>query len=431
MRYLDNIPDDRSRLVYNGIDLRKYGLYVSGGKTFNSPKKEYTKVSIPGRSGDLVISNGRFSNVTVEYEAILIEDYEENTAMLRSILLSPNEYVRIEDSYHPDEYRMGIFEGPLDFDTVLLEAGSCTLKFNCQPQRWLKDGETELIIAGNPHYVRSISEYSLLVNNKTMFDAKPLFKFEGYGVINCEIGNISSRQYFTLDFTNAPYYLPIYVDSETMNCYREGYDTTKENGNKTTAIVTNYVPGGMYGENYLTWSTDYTITHLGFGPSDIEYATLNLGLGFRKYVGDNHNLSDLLELEVTIVPGDDLQAIQRTFDIGEFIMRGSGTTSDTWIDKSYQVGFYYAKNTITPLQITLTINSKDTSTLVVDPTDVGNNIQIISFVPVSESMVSANEYIVVDEFPVLKPGRSRITVSADSSTGGIYEATVTPRWYIV
>ena len=66
MPYLNSIPDDRSKLIYNGIDLRQYGLYVSGDKTFNAPKKEYTKVSIPGRSGDLVISNGRYSNVPLE-----------------------------------------------------------------------------------------------------------------------------------------------------------------------------------------------------------------------------------------------------------------------------------------------------------------------------------------------------------------------------
>ena len=57
------------------------------------------------------------------------------------LLGSPMQYQRLEDDYHPDEYRMAIFTGPLDFDTRFLNrSGETTLNFNCKPHRYIKAG---------------------------------------------------------------------------------------------------------------------------------------------------------------------------------------------------------------------------------------------------------------------------------------------------
>ena len=135
------VMDSPNSITFNGKNSLDFGLYVSGDKTFNSPEKDYTKVSVPGRSGDLIIFNDRYKNTNVVYNAVLIEDYFENTEKIREWLLSPNGYCRLEDTYHPDEFRLACFSGPIDFDTVLLEAGSVTLTFDCKPQRFLKSAE--------------------------------------------------------------------------------------------------------------------------------------------------------------------------------------------------------------------------------------------------------------------------------------------------
>lgn len=128
-------------ITFNGKNSLEFSLYVSGDKTFNSPEKDYTKVSVPGRSGDLVISNNRYKNINVVYSGIIINDYSNNVEKIRDWLLSPDGYCRLEDTYHPDEFRLACFSGPIDFDTLLLEAGSTSLSFDCKPQRFLKSAE--------------------------------------------------------------------------------------------------------------------------------------------------------------------------------------------------------------------------------------------------------------------------------------------------
>lgn len=196
----------RNCLIFNGTDLRSYGLYVSGDKTFSSPKKEYTKVSIPGRSGDLIRFDGRYSNVTLDYDAILIKDYEKNAAAIRSILLSPDGYCRLEDTYHPDEYRMAVFEGPLNFDSVLLEAGTATLSFSCRPERFLKSGELSLDITNGGNIL-----------NETMFSAKPILKITGYGNLTFIFRGLSGTTSFSFNIpsANSGTYT---IDCEEMDC---------------------------------------------------------------------------------------------------------------------------------------------------------------------------------------------------------------------
>lgn len=205
-----------NRLSFNGVDLRNYGLYVSGDKTFNSPTADYTRFSIPGRSGDIFAFNNRYGNVTVDYDSILIRDYAENAAQLRSILLSPTNYCRIEDDYNPDEYRMGIFIGPLNFDTLFLEAGTTTLSFDCQPQRWLKSGENEI----------NINAASTTINNPTKFNSKPLIKIVGRGNYTFTFtysDSTTSEFTFKIPAANDGTY---YIDCESMDCYKDPADTT-------------------------------------------------------------------------------------------------------------------------------------------------------------------------------------------------------------
>ena len=73
-------------ITFNGQNSLDYGLYVSGNQTFNSAEKDYSKVSVPGRSGDLLVFNNRYKNVSLNYNAILIENYEENAERVRAWL---------------------------------------------------------------------------------------------------------------------------------------------------------------------------------------------------------------------------------------------------------------------------------------------------------------------------------------------------------
>lgn len=241
------------------INSSKYGLYVSGKSTFNSPEKDYTKVSVPGRNGDLLYFNNRFKNVILEYEAIVVperavleqgeskKNYEECTSDIRNWLLSQDSYFKLTDDYHPDEYRMASFIGPMDFDTILLEAGSVTLQFDCKPQRFLNSGETEITVSNGT-----------TLKNPTLFKALPLLHINSgtnkNGVISFGGSSLSiSDTSSTLLSKN------LYIDVETQDCY-EIDGTLIRNRNSYLTVSNNVWPVLKPGNNSFTLSTITSIT---------------------------------------------------------------------------------------------------------------------------------------------------------------------------
>lgn len=134
------------KLVFDGVDITDYGLTISGEGTYDAPERDETRFEIPGRNGDIVVDNGRYKNITVKYPVNIERDFSEKIGALRSFLMSHKGYFRMEDSYHPDEYRMARYAGPLTFDEVgpLSKWATFELIFDCMPQRFLKSGEKEI-----------------------------------------------------------------------------------------------------------------------------------------------------------------------------------------------------------------------------------------------------------------------------------------------
>lgn len=138
--------------TFDGIDSRDYGVYISGDAVFDSPERDVEMIEIPGRNGSFALDKGRFGNITVSYPAgIFGEDeasFREGIRALRNALASRKGYCRLEDDYNPNEYRMAVYKKGLEVDPALLKAGEFTIEFDCMPQRWLKSGETAVIIGG-------------------------------------------------------------------------------------------------------------------------------------------------------------------------------------------------------------------------------------------------------------------------------------------
>ena len=205
-----------NHVIFNGTDLTTFGLYVSGDKTFNAPEKNYTKVSIPGRSGDLFIWDGTYKNVDLKYDSILINNFETNAASLRNYLLSQEGYVRLEDDYHPNEFRMAVYTGPLEFKPVRLLAGKATLEFNCRPERFIKSGEL----------FTAMTDTTLVFTNPTPNPSHPLIKITSFNSDvtftywdNTMVDPTYGPQ--GKNFTVGSWLNPedLYIDFETLECY--------------------------------------------------------------------------------------------------------------------------------------------------------------------------------------------------------------------
>lgn len=127
--------------IFDGHDSRDYGVYISGGGTFNSPARLYENISVPGRDGDLLGASTRLQNVTLTYPAGVVSDFAANIEGLRNMLLSTVGYAVLYDSYHPDEYRYAVYKGGLEQDPLSnLQAGEFEITFECKPQRYLFSG---------------------------------------------------------------------------------------------------------------------------------------------------------------------------------------------------------------------------------------------------------------------------------------------------
>lgn len=200
----------RHYLTIDGRSTEDFNTWISGGGTFDSPERDVELVSVPGRNGDLAIDNGRFNNIEVEYECFISKDLEYNIHALRSYLGSLTGYKVLEDTYHPEVYRLALFTSGVKVKpTTRNLAGEFTLTFNCKPQRFLKSGKRVIMFTTGG-----------AIRNPTLYDALPLIRAYGTGTLT--VGGT------TVTITSANEYTDI--DCELQEAFK---GSTNCNGNIT------------------------------------------------------------------------------------------------------------------------------------------------------------------------------------------------------
>ncbi len=167
----------RNYLIFGGVNSANYGIYITGSGVYDAPERVVEKVTVPGRNGTLVIDQGRYENISVEYPAFAFgksrKEFQEKIDAFRNAIASQIGYKRLEDSYHPEEYRMATYAEGLKVDAGPYGgSGRFTLKFNCKPQRFLRDGEHTVAKANGDKII-----------NPTLFEAAPMLEIEGHGTI--------------------------------------------------------------------------------------------------------------------------------------------------------------------------------------------------------------------------------------------------------
>lgn len=215
----------RNTITFGGVDLSTMGLYISGGGTFNAPTRAYDTVEVPGRDGLVILSEKRLENVELTYPAFVYSDFKASMRSLRSFLLSKIGYQRLSDTYHPDEYRLAVYEGGLEVEAVeKLNAGQFELIFNCKPQRWLTSGETAVEFTADG-----------TITNPSYLTSMPLIRAYGTGkfYINDTEVQITAADVYTD------------IDCDIMECF-------KGNANKNGMVRLTEFPVLLPGENTIT-----------------------------------------------------------------------------------------------------------------------------------------------------------------------------------
>ena len=226
--------------MFNGISSRDFEVWISGNGTFDAPERDVKTVSVPGRNGDLTIDNGRFQNIKIVYPAFIVKAFRHNYDAFKAFLCAQRGYKRLEDTYHPEYYRLAAYTAALDPDMKTLNrAGEFEIVFNCDPRRFLKSGEQTISFTG-----------AGTIKNPTLYTSKPLIRCYGTGTltVNDVIITITSANGYTD------------IDSETEAAYK---DTAEANCNGNIA----------FGDAYKTFPVlapgNNTISFTGFARVDV------------------------------------------------------------------------------------------------------------------------------------------------------------------
>lgn len=223
--------------TFNGVASSTYGIYIKDKMVYGAPARSVSTITIPGRSGDLLIDNGRFENFRGWYDCYFIPNntYTTLQSLSRAVKawLNPSvNYYTLTDTYNVGYFRKAAFSSQLDFVETLLKVGSAKIAFNCKPFLYLTTGLNTITLtqAGT-------------VTNPELFPSYPYIKITGSGDVTLSIGSTS----FVLTAIGPS----IEIDSEIMNVFRGG---TSLNSKMTSDGFPTLEPGA----NAISWTGTVT-----------------------------------------------------------------------------------------------------------------------------------------------------------------------------
>lgn len=127
-------------------------VFIQKKPDYEFPEKDVEFISIPGRSGDLIIDHNRYKNIEKTYYiASVVHGYNEENqngnnfikqaALLVQWLKNTKGYGILEDSYDKNVYRKAIYVEESVINDIYDGAAALELIFNCKPQRYFTWGD--------------------------------------------------------------------------------------------------------------------------------------------------------------------------------------------------------------------------------------------------------------------------------------------------
>lgn len=211
-------------IFWGGVPSYNFNIQVERYPSQDGPSRLVETIQVPGRNGALTIDTGAYANYEQLYEIYFNANVKKTPAVAREVkkwLLLPVGYRRLEDTYEPEIFRLARYNGPPQIENARNLFGRMTLSFDCQPQRWLKDGEHPVLF----------SRAGELVNS--WFPALPLIRINGNGSGNLYVGS------YTVQVNALDGYLML--DSATQNAYK---GTQNKNGDVSISEFPVLQPGG-------------------------------------------------------------------------------------------------------------------------------------------------------------------------------------------
>ena len=221
-------------IIWGGVPSYDFNIQVERFPPQNGPARLIETIQVPGRNGTLTIDSGAYGNYEQVYEVYFNANIKKTPAVAREVkkwLQLPAGYQRLEDTYDPEVFRLARYTGPAQIENIMNLFGRMTLSFDCQPQKWLKTGETPI----------GLTQKDEIIND--WFPALPLVRVNGSGSGNLYIGA------YTVEIKALDGY--VLLDSATQNAYK---GTQNKNGD----ISTDDFPVLQPGKNPVSWDGGIT-----------------------------------------------------------------------------------------------------------------------------------------------------------------------------
>lgn len=408
------------KLIYGGVDSSEYGIYITGEAVYNAPERDVEFIDIPGRNGSIAMDKGRYNNITVTYPAGTFgktrDEFREALSEFRNAILSQKGYQRLEDSYHPEEYRVAVYTAGLEVSAAAQgQAGEFDLTFECKPQRFLTIGDYPIPV-----------ESGDTLQNPTVFDSSPLLEVEGYGALSFNGFNIS------LD--NSPLgvveLIPRHMDGSTAN-FSKTYHfdrTLLDTGDTIT------VGGAVFFFNFAYAPNDRVYSSVTYSVNPASDATPSVTIGdggsaffvtmvtpavtFTALDEDDAEVQKLIALVITATPtgktAETLYAAVRikcgydyiTYDL---VTSASGTVQTVKTENSFQS---------TP------VTGNSTLPILGNPTYIDCEIGDAYRIEDGEYKSSNSRVSIGADLPTLSPGANKVTFD-----NTITDLKIAPRWW--
>lgn len=164
------------KFTWNGISSDSLGMIVEKYPVRPFPQRKCTVYSVAGRSGDLIVDENAYTNVTQEYEVYVKGGATLQTKLstIAAWLIGTAGYQRLTDDYDTSIYRMARVSNAVEFLNSLNKFGKATLQFDCQPQRYPVVDEVW------SHFVDDHG-YTFTYPNAGLLPAYPLIEITGKG----------------------------------------------------------------------------------------------------------------------------------------------------------------------------------------------------------------------------------------------------------
>lgn len=408
------------KLIYGGVDSSEYGIYITGEAVYNAPERDVEFVEIPGRNGSIAMDKGRYNNITVTYPAGTFgktrEEFREALSEFRNAILSQKGYQRLEDSYHPEEYRLAVYTAGLEVSTAAQgQAGEFDLTFECKPQRFLTIGDYPIPVSDGD-----------TIQNPTVFDSSPLLAVEGYGALSFNGFNIS------LD--NSPLgvvqLIPRHADGSTAN-FSKTYHFDRSLLDTGDTIT---VGGGVFVFifNYPPNDKEYAEIIYSVNPSSDATPTASIVNG-----GSVFSVTMVTPSVTFMALDEDDAEVQKRIGIGIAATIEGGTPDLIYADVYIKCGYDYITYVIstTPTGTVQTVkiensfqstpvNGISTLPILGNPTYIDCEIGEAYRIENGEYKSSNARVAIGADLPTLSPGANKVTFD-----NTITDLKIAPRWW--